>query len=286
MLHLELKSFKGKKGNAVANESISCLKSGRPVGSKNKNSRKHKLQQMDNDTPEDSSSIKQTIHVMLKSSPNIDPIEEEPPKEASLKEIKAYENNKIFINYIHTREILDQNKIVINDVFAFKVAFDITKNNDEIDPQTVEECWHKNDWLIWKETIQTELNSFAKHEVFELVVHAPKGVMLVGYRWVFVRKQNENNGIVRYKEHLVARGFSQRPVIDYEETYFLVMDAITFRLLIGLVISETLDIHLMDVVTTYLHRSLYKDIHVKIPEWFKMLKAFYDKPKSVYFIKL
>jgi hypothetical protein len=77
---------------------------------------------------------------MLKSSPNIDPIEEEPPKEASLKEIKTYGNNKIFINYIHTREILDQNKIVINDVFAFKVAFDITKNNDEIDPQTVEEC--------------------------------------------------------------------------------------------------------------------------------------------------
>jgi hypothetical protein len=140
MLHLELKSFKGEKGNAVANESISCLKSGRPVGSKNKNSRKHKLQQMNNDTPEDSSSIKQTIHVMLKSSPNIDPIEEEPPKEASLKEIKTYGNNKIFINYIHAREILDQNKIVINDVFAFKVAFDITKNNDEIDPQTVEEC--------------------------------------------------------------------------------------------------------------------------------------------------
>jgi len=270
----------------IANESISCLKCGRPVGAKNKNSRKQKLQQMDDDTPEDSSSIKQIIHIMSKSSLNINPIEEEPPEEASLKKIKVYRNNEIFINYIHIREIIDQNKIVINDVFAFKVAFDITKNNDEIDPQTVEECWHKNDWLIWKEAIQTELNSFAKHEVFELVVHTPKGVMPVGYRWVFVRKWNENNGIVRYKASLVAQGFSQRPVIDYEETYSLDMDAITFRLLIGLVVSETLDIHLMDVVTTYLHRSLYKDIFVKIPEGFKMPKAFYDKPKSVYFIKL
>jgi len=59
------------------------------------------------------------------------------------------------------------------------------------------------------------------------------------------------------------------------------MDAITFRLLIGLVVSETLDIRLMDVVTTYLHRSLYTDIHVKILEGFKMPKAFYDKSQSV-----
>jgi len=43
---------------------------------------------------------------------------------------------------------------------------------------------------------------------------------------------------------------------------------------------------LMDVVTTYLYGSLDKDIHMKIPKEFKMPKAFYDKPKSVYSIKL
>ena len=32
---------------------------------------------------------------------------------------------------------------------------------------------------MWKETIQTELNSLAKHEVFEHVVHTPKGVIPV-----------------------------------------------------------------------------------------------------------
>jgi hypothetical protein len=35
---------------------------------------------------------------------------------------------------------------------------------------------------MWKETIQTELNSLAKREVFGLVVHTPKGVMLVRYK--------------------------------------------------------------------------------------------------------
>jgi len=64
------------------------------------------------------------------------------------------------------------------------------------------------------------------------------------------------------------------------------MDAITFRFLIGLVVSETLDMSLMDVITTYLYWSLDKDIHMKIPKGFKMPEAFYDNPISVYSFKL
>ena len=59
--------------------------------------------------------------------------------------------------------------------------------------------------------------------------------MLVGYKWVFMRKQNEKNEIIRYKAQLVAQAFLQRPGIDYEETYALVMDAITIRFFISLV---------------------------------------------------
>jgi hypothetical protein len=43
---------------------------------------------------------------------------------------------------------------------------------------------------------------------------------------------------------------------------------------------------LMDVVTTRLYESLDKDIHMKILEGFIMPEAFYDKPISVYSIKL
>ena len=43
-----------------------------------------------------------------------------------------------------------------------------------------------------------------------------------------MRKLNEKNEILRYKVKLVAQDFSQRPGIDYKETYSPVMDAITF----------------------------------------------------------
>jgi hypothetical protein len=50
------------------------------------------------------------------------------------------ENNEISINYISTRKILDINKIVVDNIFSFKVTFDITRSNDDIKPQTVKEC--------------------------------------------------------------------------------------------------------------------------------------------------
>ena len=46
---------------------------------------------------------------------------------------------------------------------------------------------------------------------------------------------------MRYKERLVAQGFSQRLGIDYEDTYSSVVNAITFRFLVSLVASEGLD---------------------------------------------
>ena len=81
-----------------------------------------------------------------------------------------------------------------------------------------------------------------------------------------MKKRNENDEIIRYKTRLVAQGFSQRPGIDYEETYSPVMDAITFRYLISLTVFEGLDMRLMDVVTAYLYESIDTNIYIKIPE--------------------
>ena len=70
------------------------------------------------------------------------------------------------------------------------------------------------------------------------IVPTPPRVKPVGYKWVFVRKRNEKNEIVPYKARLVVQGFSRRPRIDYEETYSPVMNVITFRYLISLVVYE------------------------------------------------
>lgn len=113
-----------------------------------------------------------------------------------------------------------------------------------------------------------------KREVFGLVVQTPKGVMPIGYKWVFVYES------VRRKMIMKKLG------IDYEETYFPIVDVITFRFFINLLVTKRLDMHLIDIVTAYLYGSLGNDIYIKIIEWYKMLKACNSKSQNIYSIKL
>ena len=91
---------------------------------------------------------------------------------------------------------------------------------------------------------------------------------------------------MRYKARLIAQGFSQRPGIDYKETYSPVIDAITFRFLISLAVSKGLDIRLMDVITMYLYESIDNDIYIKIPKKFTLAEVVNAKPSSMCSIKL
>jgi len=71
---------------------------------------------------------------------------------------------------------------------------------------------------------------------------------------------------VRYKARLVAQGFTQKPGVDYNETYSPVMSSITFRYLISLAVQNRLSLQLMDVVTAYLYGSLDSEIYMKVPD--------------------
>ena len=99
--------------------------------------------------------------------------------------------------------------------------------------------------------------------------------------WVFVRKHNEKNKIVKYEARLVTQDFSQRLGIDYEETYSPVKDAITLCFLINLAVTENLDMRLIKVVTT-----LDSDIYMRISKKIKMPEANYPKSHGIYSIKL
>ena len=126
------------------------------------------------------------------------------------------------------------------------------EEDEDHEPRSVDECQRRNDWSKWKDAIQSELDSLAKRNFFGSVVQTPEGVKPVGYKWVFVRKRNEKNEIVRYKAWLVDQWFSQRPGFDYDETYSPVMDGIIFRYLVSLEVHEKFDMHLMDVGITAL----------------------------------
>ena len=91
--------------------------------------------------------------------------------------------------------------------------------DDDCDPTTVAEARSRSDWPTWKEVMRSELESLKLRKVFSPIETTSKGVNPVGCKCVFVRKQDQFRNVSRYKARLVAQGFTQRPGIDYEETY-------------------------------------------------------------------
>ncbi|WRX33960.1 Reverse transcriptase [Theobroma cacao] len=182
--------------SVVVNESKTCQKRGRPIDGQEEETK------------------------TLEETPDI--ISEE------IQVLEISENEEISINYFMTGKRWNRNEINVDYNFAYNVALNIMKENEDLEPTFIEECRYRNDWPMWKDAIKVELNSLAKREVFGPVVRTPNDVKLVGYKWVFVRKRNEKDEIVRYKARLVAQSFTQKPSIDYEETYSPVGDAITF----------------------------------------------------------
>ncbi|KAL1199181.1 Retrovirus-related Pol polyprotein from transposon TNT 1-94 [Cardamine amara subsp. amara] len=235
----------------VATSSKTRLKRGRPIGSKDKNPRKLKKGALDEPVVPDMNEPKE---------PNND------ARDAELHGPEVLDNNEISTNYVMSGKQWNRKDVDINEIFAYKVALEIMDTCEDLEPTSIYECTQRNDWIKWKEAINVELNSLKKRNVFGPIIRTPLDIKPVGHKWVFVRKRNENNEIVRHKARLVAQGFTQRPGIDYEETYSPVVDATTFRFLISLAIKENLDMRLMDVVTAYLYGPLDNEVYMKVPE--------------------
>lgn len=74
------------------------------------------------------------------------------------------------------------------------------------------------------------------------------------------------NLLVISKARLVARGFTQQYLQDYDETFAPVARISTFRLMLALSNQFDLHVHHMDVKTAFLNGILKEDIYMELPQ--------------------
>ncbi|KAL8105311.1 hypothetical protein AgCh_029194 [Apium graveolens] len=196
----------------------------------------------------------------------------------------AFDESKQHAKY---KDLVDQENVEKDDIEIIIRQFEnmdlgspINKNPLEIDekedelpkaiptirkPKTAKEALLDEDWIS---AMQEELLQFTRSKVWELVLK-PRDTSIIGTKWVFRNKLDENGTVVRNKARLVAQGYTQMEGIDFDETYAPVARIEAIRMLLAYACHKNIKVYQMDVKSAFLNGILEEEVYVKQPLGFE-----------------
>ena len=122
-------------------------------------------------------------------------------------------------------------------------------------PKKIDEALLDPDWIV---AMQEELNQFKRNKVWKLVP-ATKDKAIIGTKWVFRNKMDEDGIVTRNKARLVAKGYSQDEGIDYDETFAPVARLEAIRIFLAFAAHSNFKVYQMDVKSAFLNGELEEE---------------------------
>nr|GEX84781.1 retrovirus-related Pol polyprotein from transposon TNT 1-94 [Tanacetum cinerariifolium] len=152
------------------------------------------------------------------------------------------------------------------------------------EPKNVNEALGDESWIV---AMQEELNKFVANDVWELVPQ-PRNMKIIGTKWVFRKKLDENGVVSQNKSRLVAQGYNQQEGIDYDENYAPVTKLESIRILLAYACTLDFKLFQMDVKIAFLNGFINEEVYVAQPPGFinfKKLDHIYKFKKALYGLK-
>ena len=135
----------------------------------------------------------------------------------------------------------------------------------KIEPKNVNDVLSDSNLVI---DMQGKLNQFTRNDEWSLVLIS-NDMNIIGTKWVFRNKMDEDGNIVRNKVRLVAKGYNQEDDINFDETYAPVARLEVVRLLIAYASMCNFKLHQMDVKSAFLNGVLNEEVYVSQPPGFE-----------------
>nr|GEU97512.1 retrovirus-related Pol polyprotein from transposon TNT 1-94 [Tanacetum cinerariifolium] len=179
----------------------------------------------------------------------------------------------------HTRKVKESLNVTFDEIPPPSKTSPLV--DDDLDEEkaikNVNEALMDDSWIV---AMQEELNQFIANDVWELVPQ-PRNMTIIGTKWAFRNKLDENGIVSRNKAMLVAQGYNQQEGIDYDETYAPVARLESIRILLAYDCALDFKLFQMDVKSAFLNGFISEKVYVAQPSRFIDFK----KPNHVYKLK-
>ena len=106
-----------------------------------------------------------------------------------------------------------------------------------------------------------------KNDIWEVVLRL-EGKSIVNSRWLFKIKHEADGSVEKLKARFVAKGFSQKEGIDYDEKFVVVARYTSIRTIIAIASAMGWKLHQMDVKITFLNFVIKKEVYIEQLEGF------------------
>lgn len=155
-----------------------------------------------------------------------------------------------------------------NNIFKPKTPFSLNVSKHPIPPALEPTCVSQaiKD-SHWREAMDTEFNAIIRNGTWDLVSN-DGSKNLVGCKWVFRIKRHPDGSINRYKARLAAKGFHQRPGIDFTETFSPVVKPTTIRVVLCFALTCGWPLKQLDVNNAFLQGTLEDEVYMVQPPGF------------------
>jgi hypothetical protein len=107
--------------------------------------------------------------------------------------------------------------------------------------------------------MDVELKAFQELGTFK-ATQLPPGRQAIPCKWVFKVKRNGIGELIKYRVHLVAKGFRQIVGKDFDEVFAPASKHATFRMLLSIVARDDLELQMV-IKTTFMYGENYTCNH-------------------------
>ena len=95
------------------------------------------------------------------------------------------------------------------------------------------------------------------------LVPRPENNTIIGTKWVYKNKMNEQGEVDINKARLVAQGYCQEEGIDFDETFAPVARLEAIRILLDFANHNNFKLFQMDIKRTFLNGFVKEEVYVK-----------------------